>query len=157
MYAIRSYYETATGYVRGTWDDTSTPTPGGQYPWFYVKGLETTAGWTKYYDNVSQAPYLYNQSTGVFLTYEDEQSLTTRCNFINDNQYGGLIIWEISGDDLSNGAPLTNIAYNELLINSGNVNSRALKSPFSYYIIVDLVKHSFYQVNNLYFKFEPKR
>jgi len=35
--------------------------------------------------------------------------------------------------------------------------SRALKSPFSYYIIVDLVKHSFYQVNNLYFKFEPKR
>ncbi|NCB69628.1 MAG: DUF2200 family protein, partial [Bacteroidia bacterium] len=36
-----------------------------------------------------------------------------------------------------------------------NVSSRALKSPFSYYIIVDLVKHSFYQVNNLYFKFEP--
>ena len=35
--------------------------------------------------------------------------------------------------------------------------SRALKSPFSCYIIVDLVKHSFYQVNNLYFKFEPKR
>ncbi len=35
--------------------------------------------------------------------------------------------------------------------------SRALKSLFSYYIIVDLVKHSFYQVNNLYFKFEPKR
>ena len=37
------------------------------------------------------------------------------------------------------------------------LQSRALKSPFSYYIIVDLVKHSFYQVNNLYFKFEPKR
>ena len=35
--------------------------------------------------------------------------------------------------------------------------SRALKSPFSYYIIFDLVKDSFYQVNNLYFKFEPKR
>jgi len=44
-------------------------------------------------------------------------------------------------------------------INQKNLEiiSRALKSPFSYYIIVDLVKHSFYQVNNLYFKFEPKR
>ena len=41
--------------------------------------------------------------------------------------------------------------------NGASLFSRALKSPFSYYIIVDLVKHSFYQVNNLYFKFEPKR
>ena len=43
-------FQTATGYVRGTWDDTSTPTPGGQYPWFTVKTLETTAGWSKHFD-----------------------------------------------------------------------------------------------------------
>lgn len=107
-------FQNATGYLRGTWDDTSTPTPGGQYPWFEVKKLETTSGWTKYYDNISQAPYLFNASTGAFLTYEDEQSLEARCNFIKDNNYGGIIVWEISGDDLNNGAPLTSIVYREL-------------------------------------------
>ncbi|NCD00062.1 MAG: T9SS type A sorting domain-containing protein [Bacteroidia bacterium] len=107
-------FQTATGYLRGTWDDTSTPTPGGQFPWFEVKKLESTTGWTKYYDNISQVPYLFNASTGSFLTYEDEQSLEARCNFIKDNNYGGIIVWEISGDDLNNGAPLTSIVYREL-------------------------------------------
>nr|MBP7210910.1 T9SS type A sorting domain-containing protein [Paludibacteraceae bacterium] len=33
---------------------------------------------------------------------------------IKDNNYGGIIVWEISGDDLNNGAPLTSIVYREL-------------------------------------------
>ncbi|MBR6311090.1 MAG: hypothetical protein IKR52_07845, partial [Paludibacteraceae bacterium] len=106
-------FQNATGYVRGTWDDTYTTTPGGQYPWFECKKLETTAGWTKYTDEYAKVPYLYNASEGKFLTYEDETSLAERCDFVINNDYGGIIVWEISGDDLNNGAPLSTIIYNK--------------------------------------------
>ncbi len=59
-------FQNATGYVRGTWDDPTTPTPGGQFPWFDVKKLETTAGWVKYYDNIAKAPYIFNSSLAYY-------------------------------------------------------------------------------------------
>lgn len=112
-------FQPATGYERGSWDDPTTPAPGGQYPWFHLKELETTPGWIKKYDNISKAAYLFNPSTGVFLTYEDEQSLTAKCDYINEKGYGGLIVWEITGDALNDGAPLTTLVYNKLLKDKG--------------------------------------
>ena len=106
-------FQPATGYERGKWDDPYTSTPGGQYPWFDCKKLETTAGWTKYTDEYAKVPYLFNASQGIFLTYEDETSLAERCDFVINNDYGGIIVWEISGDDLNNGAPLSTIIYNK--------------------------------------------
>jgi GH18 family chitinase len=100
----------AAGAATGTWDNASSP--GGQYPWFDLKKLETTAGWQKYRDSVAKVPYLYNRTQGIMLSYEDETSLTDRCDFIINNNYGGLIIWEISGDGV--GFPMTTIASNKL-------------------------------------------
>jgi chitinase len=48
------------------------------------------------------------------LTYEDEQSLSDRCDFVNSNGYGGVIIWEISNDD-PQGFPMTTIIANKML------------------------------------------
>lgn len=104
----------ATGYVRGSWDDLVTSTPGGQYPWFQLKGMENSGGWVKYWDDVAKAPYLYNASQKALLTYEDEESLTERCKFVNENNYGGIIVWEITGDDKSKDFPMTTIIANEI-------------------------------------------
>ena len=107
-------FQNATGYIRGTWDDTTTPAPGGQFPWWYVKTLENNDGWQKHFDEVSMVPYLYRPSDGGFLTYEDERSLAARCDFVLDNGYGGIIVWEISGDDLNGSKTMTNIVYDKL-------------------------------------------
>lgn len=109
-------YQSGTATYVGTWDDASTP--AGQTPWFQLRNLETTSGWTKYFDTAAGVPYLYNASQGYFLTYEDQASLTERCNMVKRNGYGGIIVWEISGDDLTNGAPLSTIVYNELFVNA---------------------------------------
>ncbi|MGG7177936.1 glycosyl hydrolase family 18 protein [Clostridium paraputrificum] len=104
----------ATGYVRGSWDDLITQTPGGQYPWFQLKKMENSAGWVKYWDDYAKVPYLYNKSSKQMLTYEDERSLIERCKYVNDNNYGGVIVWEITGDDRAADFPMTSIIYNEI-------------------------------------------
>lgn len=122
-------FQKATGYYRGGLDDTSTPQPGGQEPWFKIKNsMENQGGYVKYFDPVSYVPYLYNATSKVFLTYEDEKSLTERCNLVKKNGYGGIIVWDISGDDLSGvtdgsstkagAAPMSRIVYNELYADS---------------------------------------
>ena len=49
------------------------------------------------------------------MTYEDETSLQDRINYINDNDYGGLIVWDCSGDDVKSGWPMHTIMFNGLI------------------------------------------
>lgn len=93
--------------------------PGGQNSFTTMKQLETTAGYVKYRDSYAKVPYLYNAALQIMLTYEDEQSLAERCDFVNNNNYGGIIIWELSNDD-PQGFPLTTIVANKMLSGGGN-------------------------------------
>ena len=105
-------FANATGKITGTWD--SITSPGGQYPWFQLKEMENKDGWVKYRDEVAKVPYLYNEQKGAMLTYEDEESLKERCKFVKENNYGGIIIWEITGDDMKNDFPMTSIIAEEI-------------------------------------------
>ncbi|MFV0519465.1 MAG: glycosyl hydrolase family 18 protein, partial [Lachnospirales bacterium] len=124
--AEEALFATATGNYLGLWDDPANPYPGGQEPYWKIKQYEQSSEWEKGYDEYSKVPYLYNKSKKVFLTYEDEQSLTERANFINDNGYGGLIAWEISGD-VKSSYPLTTIMYEQMVGQYKDVLPRAAK------------------------------
>ena len=108
-------FANATGPATGSWDNPTAP--GGQYPYFELKAMENRDGYVKYRDPVSNTPYLYNASAGIMLTYEDEISLAQKCDYINSNGFGGLMVWEISGDDPS--WTMTNLAYNKLILGGG--------------------------------------
>ena len=105
-------FATATGKVTGTWDNPTSP--GGQYPWYQLKTMENSGGWVKYRDEVSKVPYLYNKTMKAMLTYEDEDSLKERCNFVKNNGYGGIVVWEITGDDMKSDFPMTTIIADEI-------------------------------------------
>ncbi len=105
-------YGTATGAAVGTWDNPSSP--GGQYPYFTLQTMENNNGYEKFRDDTyAKTPWLYNQSAGILLSYEDPTSLSARCDYINSNGYGGLIIWEISGD--TDDFALTTLAHDKLI------------------------------------------
>ena len=105
-------YGTATGAAVGTWDNPSSP--GGQYPYFTLRTMENNNGYEKFRDDTyAKTPWLYNQSAGILLSYEDPTSLSARCDYINSNGYGGLIIWEISGD--TDDFALTTLAHDKLI------------------------------------------
>lgn len=108
-------FANATGATVGSWDNPNSP--GGQFPYSELKAMENAGGYVKYRDTYARTPWLYNASTGVTLTYEDEQSLSEKCDYINSNGFGGLMIWEISGDDSN--FTLTKLAYNKLVVDGG--------------------------------------
>ena len=74
--------------------------PGGSNPLWHVKNLlaDKSLGYERYWDDVSKVPYVWNESQKVFLSFEDEQSMTEKVDYIIDNNLGGAMCWEIDGD-----------------------------------------------------------
>ncbi|MGC6207462.1 glycosyl hydrolase family 18 protein [Citrobacter werkmanii] len=82
--------------VHGAWDDEDQYT--GTNPYYLLKQYSSSADYTRYWDPESQVPYLYNAKTQEFLTYDDPESIQKKVAYINQQGYGGAIIWDISGD-----------------------------------------------------------
>ena len=51
------------------------------------------------FDEGAQVPWLYNPKTGIFITYEDYQSLAAKANYVLANHLGGVAVWELGFDD----------------------------------------------------------
>ena len=55
-------------------------------------------GYTKYYDKKAKAPYLFNPSTKVLITYDDEKSVRDKCKYVKKNNLAGIFFWEYFSD-----------------------------------------------------------
>ncbi|QKX06540.1 T9SS type A sorting domain-containing protein [Aquimarina sp. TRL1] len=66
--------------------------------YFFIKqkALNPNSGWTRKWDNEAKVPYLVNGK--YFLSYDDEESIGIKAQFINDEGLGGTIIWTVYGD-----------------------------------------------------------
>lgn len=49
-------------------------------------------GYTRYWDDLAKAPYLFNGDT--FISYDDEESLTYKAEFIKNIGLAGIMFWE---------------------------------------------------------------
>jgi chitinase len=49
--------------------------------------------------NAGAAPWWACRSTGVFITYDDAESVAAKADFARSRGLGGIMIWEIGGDD----------------------------------------------------------
>lgn len=52
----------------------------------------------RYWDSDAQVPYLYDRARGLFISYDDPQSIKTKADYINTMGLGGAMIWEVSND-----------------------------------------------------------
>ena len=59
--------------------------------------LSNTA-YTRYWDAEAMVPYIHSESEGVFITYDDAESMQLKVDFILDKGLGGAMFWELSGD-----------------------------------------------------------
>jgi len=55
-----------------------------------------SAGYVRYFRQQSMVPWLFNGST--FISYEDEQSIGYKAQYIKSKGFGGAAIWELSQD-----------------------------------------------------------
>ena len=54
--------------------------------------------YTRHYDDIAVAPWLWNEETKVFLSTEDKDSINVKANYVIDKEIGGIMFWELAGD-----------------------------------------------------------
>ncbi|MBQ4560929.1 MAG: glycoside hydrolase family 18 protein [Clostridia bacterium] len=60
---------------------------------------ENRNGYVKYWDEAAQAPYLYNASRGIFLTYDDERSAKIKCELAGKSGVRGIMVFDYCTTD----------------------------------------------------------
>ncbi len=79
-----------TNWPKGVYDGTPN------YFFIKQKALSPNSGWTRKWDNEAKAPYLVKGN--YFLSYDDEESIGHKAQFINDENLAGTIVWTVYGD-----------------------------------------------------------
>ncbi|MBS1761071.1 MAG: glycoside hydrolase family 18 protein [Bacteroidetes bacterium] len=73
------------------------PIFGGGYT--YLKdSLVNQKGYVRYWDDGAKAPYLFNADKKIFITYDDEESVKAKCNYVRKHKLAGAMFWEYFSD-----------------------------------------------------------
>ena len=64
-----------------------------------VENYNEGTGYTRYWDDVAKAPWLYNPTSGVYISYDDACAIGHKVAYANEHSLGGAMFWETSGDD----------------------------------------------------------
>ncbi|MFC3748142.1 glycosyl hydrolase family 18 protein [Paenibacillus sp. GCM10012306] len=86
-------YQVSSGISNtGTWEN-------GSYDFY---DLETNYinknGYTRYWNNTSKVPYLYNPTTRTYISYDDVESFGYKTSYLKSKGLAGAMFWEVSGD-----------------------------------------------------------
>ena len=70
------------------------------HTYIYNTYLSTTENRAKYrvWDDVAKVPYIYDKENGVVITYDDEQSITIKCDYAKTKGLAGVMYWQDSQD-----------------------------------------------------------
>jgi chitinase len=69
--------------------------------WAHYSDIEQSMighGYTRYWDDKSSVPYVYNAEKRLFVSYEDPQSIAAKCRFVREHHLAGVMFWEYSND-----------------------------------------------------------
>lgn len=100
----------------GTWEN-------GVFDYDHLK-RNYLPSYTRYWDEASQVPYLFNPSTSVWISYDDLQSISLKNDYIKRENLAGAMFWELSSDK---NAELVGATFQAL--NNGQPPSPATNPP----------------------------
>ena len=75
-----------------------TAAPQEELAYFDIAPLVNAQGYMRYWDPISQTPYLYNAETKTFITYNDAETELTRTKYVRDHHLGGIMFWQYAHD-----------------------------------------------------------
>jgi chitinase len=78
----------------------------GIYSYYEIEQLVQDFGFYKYWDGLSQTPFIYSPDKKILITYEDTESLQKKINYVIENFLGGTFIWPIDMDNFQAGNDL---------------------------------------------------
>ena len=76
----------------GTWED-------GVFDYFdLADNYVDMNGYMKFWHEEAMVPWLYSPTTGIMISYDDVESISEKTQYILDEDIGGAMFWEFSGD-----------------------------------------------------------
>lgn len=70
----------------------------------FASAIARMAGkFTRHWDDDAQVPYLVSTAWRVLVSYDDEESVRAKARYVMDNGIHGVIIWEITADNMPDG------------------------------------------------------
>ena len=61
-----------------------------------IKNGSTTI--TRYWDDKTKAPYIYDKQTRIWITYDDPESITYKCEYVLEKGLAGVMFWDYGED-----------------------------------------------------------
>lgn len=92
-------FQSGTSVPPGTWDDWSSG-PTGVNDYFEIEQMLESGQYTRYWDEQAKVPWLYSPTEhgGHFVSYDDEESLQYKVDYVQEQGLGGVMFWEITAD-----------------------------------------------------------
>ncbi len=87
------------GPAKGTWENGVLDYKDIVSNYLGGKSGSGVNGFTYYYDDVAEAPYLWNAATGTLISYDNPRSVTAKGSYVKQHELGGLFSWEIDADN----------------------------------------------------------
>ena len=90
----------------------------------------------EFWHDEAEVPWLYSAQDEIFISYDNEASVQNKCDFVNANDFGGVMCWELSQDasntlitvmhDAMQGdSPNGKFAYDDRTVTTGDLSVRA--------------------------------
>lgn len=70
---------------------------GGGYT-FIKDSMLTKPGFVRYWDEKAKVPYLWNEQLRQLVTYDDEESVKLKCEYVKEKGLGGVMFWQYASD-----------------------------------------------------------
>jgi chitinase len=64
---------------------------------------ENANGFIRHWDSTAKAPFLYNPTDSIFVTYEDTVSVRLKTEYVIKTRLGGIMFWQLGNDTPKDG------------------------------------------------------
>jgi chitinase len=55
--------------------------------------------YVKYWESSARVPFMYDSTSGTWVSYDDPRSVREKVQYVREHGLGGVVIWELGGDD----------------------------------------------------------
>ena len=72
---------------------------GAEWSWRSIARHYLDKAPTRHWHDQAKVPWLFDAKEGLFVSYDDPESLRLKAEYVRDHNLGGVMIWELSQDD----------------------------------------------------------
>jgi chitinase len=74
------------------------PVPNSYAAYNVINATMLNHGYARYWDFTSKVPWLYSEEMQTFVSYEDNESLALKCDYVRTHKLGGVMFWSYFND-----------------------------------------------------------